>query len=75
MSGKTDFRHTKDWSKFETNNKLIGLNILFIPYKKKEIRQAFISKQFKASKLGNSLNDHKSMTKCKTTLFLKTTFF
>ena len=29
---------------FETTNKSIALNILFIPHKKKEIRQTYISK-------------------------------
>ena len=36
--------HAKDWKKFETHNKSIAFNILFIPHKKKEIRQAYISK-------------------------------
>ena len=27
----------KDWIKFETNNKSIGLNILFVPHKEEEI--------------------------------------
>ena len=36
--------HEKDWKKFETNNKSIALNPLFIPHRKKEIRQAYISK-------------------------------
>ena len=35
--------HSKDWRKFECNNKTIALNILYIPYKTKEIRQAYIS--------------------------------
>ena len=26
--------HSKDWRKFECNNKIIALNILFVPYKK-----------------------------------------
>ena len=33
----------KDWRKFECNNKTIALNILYVPYKTKEIRRAFIS--------------------------------
>ena len=36
--------HSKDWRKFECNNKVIALNILYAPYKTKEIRQAYISK-------------------------------
>ena len=28
--------HSKDWRKFECNNKTIALNILFVPYKKKQ---------------------------------------
>ena len=35
--------HSKDWRKFECNNKTIALNILYVPYKTKEIRRAFIS--------------------------------
>ena len=37
--------HSNDWRKFECNNKAIALNILYVPYKTKEIRQAYISKQ------------------------------
>ena len=36
--------HSKVWRKFECNNKAIALNILHIPYKTEEIRQACISK-------------------------------
>ena len=36
--------HSKDWIKFEQNNKTIALNILFVPYNTKQIRQAYISK-------------------------------
>ena len=36
--------HSKDWRKFECNNKAIALNILYVPYNTKEIRQAYISK-------------------------------
>ena len=32
--------HSKDWRKFECNNKAIALNILYVPYKTEEIRQA-----------------------------------
>ena len=35
--------HLKDWRKFECNNKVIALNILYVPYNTKEIRQAYIS--------------------------------
>ena len=35
---------SKDWRKFECNNKAIALNILYVPYETKEIRQAYISK-------------------------------
>ena len=34
----------KDWRKFEFNNKTIALNILYVPYKTKQIKQAYISK-------------------------------
>ena len=30
--------HSKDWIKFEYNNKTIALNILYVPYNTKEIR-------------------------------------
>ena len=36
--------HSKDWRKFECNNKTIALNIPYVPYDTKEIRQAYISK-------------------------------
>ena len=36
--------HKKDWKKFESNNKSIALNILYIPYNTKEIKPAYISK-------------------------------
>ena len=35
---------SKDWKKFEQNNKTITLNILFVPYNTKQIRPAYISK-------------------------------
>ena len=35
--------HSKDWRKFECNNKAIALNILYVLYNTKEIRQAYIS--------------------------------
>ena len=36
--------NSKDWRKFDCNNKTIALNILYVPYNTKEIRQAYISK-------------------------------
>ena len=36
--------HSKDWRKFECNNKAIALNILYVPYNTKQIKQAYISK-------------------------------
>ena len=36
--------HSKDSRKFECNNKTIALNILYVPYNAKQIRQAYISK-------------------------------
>ena len=35
---------SKDWRKVEQNNKKIALNILYVPYNTKEIKQAYISK-------------------------------
>ena len=35
---------SKDWKKFEQNGKIIALNILFVPYSTKQIRQKYISK-------------------------------
>ena len=43
--GKTEFpSHSKDWRKFEYNNKTIALNILYAPHNSKQIRQKYISK-------------------------------
>ena len=36
--------HSKNWRKFEQNNKAIALNILFVPYNIKQIRPAHILK-------------------------------
>ena len=36
--------HSKDWRKFECNDNTIALNILYVPYDTKQIRQAYISK-------------------------------
>ena len=35
---------SKDWKKFEENNKAIALNILYVPYNTKQIRPPYISK-------------------------------
>ena len=34
----------EDWKKFELNNKLIALNILYVPYNTEEVRHAYKSK-------------------------------
>ena len=34
----------KDWKKFESNNKSIALNILYVPYNTEKIRHAYKSK-------------------------------
>ena len=36
--------HSKDWKKFEQNNKTIALNILYVTYNTKQIKPAYISK-------------------------------
>ena len=36
--------HNKDWKKFESNNKSIALNILYVPLNSQEIRHAYKSK-------------------------------
>ena len=36
--------HSKDWKKFEQNNKATALNILFVSYNTMQIRPAYISK-------------------------------
>ena len=36
--------HSKDWRKIECNNKTIAINILYVSYNTKEIKQACISK-------------------------------
>ena len=36
--------HKKDWKKFESNKKTIGLNILHVPDNTEEIRHGYISK-------------------------------
>ena len=43
--GKRDFPTSlNSWKKFESNNKSIALNILYVPYNAKEIRDAYKSK-------------------------------
>ena len=36
--------HKKDWKKFESNNKSIALNVLYVPYNTQKIRHAYKSK-------------------------------
>ena len=36
--------HQKGWKKFELNNKLIALNILYKPHNTEEIKHAYVSK-------------------------------
>ena len=43
--------HSKDWRKFECNNKAITLNIRYVPYSTKEIRQRTKSKLKKHEKI------------------------
>ena len=35
--------HSKDWRKFECNNKIIALNILYVPYKNEKIKKGSTS--------------------------------
>ena len=37
-------QHSKDWKKFESYNKLIALNILYVPYNTEKIRHPYKSK-------------------------------
>ena len=42
---KIDFlSHSKDWRKFESNNKSIAVNILYVPHNTEKIRHAYKSK-------------------------------
>ena len=42
---ETDFpSHSKDWKKFESNNKSIFLHILYVPHNTKEMRHVYKSK-------------------------------
>ena len=45
-SKEIDFlpKQQKDWKKFELNNKLIALSVLFVPYNTKKIKTAYNSK-------------------------------
>ena len=36
--------HSKDWKNFESNNKSIPLNILYVPHNTKKIRHVYKSK-------------------------------
>ena len=36
--------HSKDWKKFESNNKSIALNILYVPHNTEKIRRVYNSK-------------------------------
>ena len=45
----------KDYSAFEKNNSDIAINILYVPYKTKEIRQAYISKHNKTRNIHANL--------------------
>ena len=46
--------NSKDWKKLECINKAVALNILYVPYNTKEIRQAYISEH--NDKRNNPLN-------------------
>ena len=37
-------KHEKDWKNFESNNRSIALNVLYISYNTEEIARAYISK-------------------------------
>ena len=36
--------HSRDWKKFESNNKSVALNILYVPHNTEKIRHAYKSK-------------------------------
>ena len=44
ISKTKSFIGKDNWKKFEINNKAIALNILYVPYGRKEMRHAHISK-------------------------------
>ena len=41
---KVFYHIKKDWKKFESSNETIALNMLYVPYNSKKIRQGYISK-------------------------------
>ena len=47
---KNLFSHSKDWKKFESNNKSIALDILYVPHNTEKIRHAYKSKHNKKRK-------------------------
>ena len=47
-----------DWRKFECNNKTIALNILYVPYNKEQIRQAYMSKHDKEQINQENMSKH-----------------
>ena len=51
--------HKKYWKRFESNNKSIALNILYIPSHTKEIKHEYKSKyNLNREKSNNSFNDY-----------------
>ena len=36
--------HKKDWKRFQSNNKSIAVNVLYVPYNTEEIRRGYKSK-------------------------------
>ena len=42
--GKNFPSHEEDWNNFEKNNKLISLNVLFVPQNAKQVRHPYLSK-------------------------------
>ena len=51
--------HQTDWKKFELHNKIVALNVLFIPYNTKKYKTStYIIIQFKWRKASNSFNDY-----------------
>ena len=55
-TGKRNFSsHSKDWKKFESNNKSIALNILYVLHNTEKIRHTYMSKVILTS---NSFNDY-----------------
>ena len=51
--------HSKDWKKFEQNNKTIALNILFVPYNTKQNKASIHIKIWSwTQQSSNSANDY-----------------